>query len=56
VDSIVVNMGRRAEDGLVKALKATDSAKEVFAVGDAYAPGGLMMAISEAERVGRSIS
>jgi len=56
VDSIVVNMGRRAEDGLLKSLKATGSTREVFAVGDAYAPGGLMMAISEAERLGRSIS
>ena len=50
-DTVVLDMGNAAEDGLYRQIKGR--IKEVYRVGDCVAPRGIDMAILEGRRVGR---
>lgn len=52
-DTIVLDMGNRAEDKLYKDLKG--KVKELYRIGDCVAPRGIDMAFLEARRIGEKI-
>jgi hypothetical protein len=52
-DTIVLDMGNRADDRLYKELKG--QIKELYRVGDCVAPRGIDMAFLEGRRVGELI-
>lgn len=52
-DTIVLDMGNRADDRLYKNLRG--KVKELYRVGDCVAPRGIDMAILEGRRVGELI-
>jgi 2,4-dienoyl-CoA reductase-like NADH-dependent reductase (Old Yellow Enzyme family)/thioredoxin reductase len=53
VDTVVLSLGSRGEDGLYRALKG--AAKEVYLVGSAFAPRRLVEATLQGANVGRLI-
>ncbi len=53
VDTVVLSLGSRGEDGLYRALKG--AAKEVYLVGSAFAPRRLVEATVQGANVGRMI-
>ena len=53
VDSVVLVIGNRARDGLLRELRTTDI--EVHAVGDVLAPRRVFNAVYEGERVARAL-
>ncbi len=53
IDTVVLAMGNRSDDGLYKALKG--SIPELQLIGDAMAPRGIHVAILEGTRAGRAI-
>lgn len=53
IDTIIYNVGRRAEDFLFRSLKK--DIPEVYCIGDAYAPRWVDRAIRDGELVGRGL-
>jgi hypothetical protein len=52
-DTVVLDMGNRANDGIYKELKG--QVNELYRIGDCVAPRGIDMAILEGRRIGERV-